>query len=297
MVVGGQPRDYSYLIRVVYIMGAGRSGSTILGTTLGNGRNAFFAGELTAYPRQAGIPSRKSTTGPPPELLELWARVRANMNARGQPTDVTWHSAFEHPRSLHRQIGRKRSRRLKAYALFCSNLYEAIADETSSAVVIDSSHNPLRRWYLRKLNTSIDIYTIHLVRDPRSVIAALQTDDFPGARPKSTFAANLYLGTVHALSEAVYGRLPRKHRLRVRYEDFMSNPDAVVSRLAGWSGIDPTTIRLDALEPGPVFAGNRLIHQPVVALRRAKGTVVLPETSKLTRILQTPWLNRYGYDT
>lgn len=285
------------MTRVIYIMGAGRSGSTILGTALGNGRNAFFAGELTAYPRQAGVPARKSATGPSPELLYLWARIRDNMAARGQTTDISWHRAFEHPLNVHKQIGRERSSRLRAYALFCGDLYEAIAAETSSAVVIDSSHDPVRRWYLRKVSKSIDIYTIHLVRDPRSVIAALETGDFAGARPKSTFAANLYLGTVHALSEAVYGRLPRNRRLRVRYEDFTSNPDAVVSRIAAWSGIDPATIRFDALEPGPAFAGNRLIHQPVVALRKANETVVPPESLKLTRILQAPWLHRYRYST
>src|ERR1700726_2236472 len=42
--------------QVLYVMGAGRSGSTILGVTLGNYEYVFYAGELDAWLVRSGSP-------------------------------------------------------------------------------------------------------------------------------------------------------------------------------------------------------------------------------------------------
>src|SRR2546423_15271469 len=47
--------------KVVYVMGAGRSGSTILGVTLGNCADVFFAGELDKWLALSGKPTGEDT--------------------------------------------------------------------------------------------------------------------------------------------------------------------------------------------------------------------------------------------
>src|SRR5664280_1893857 len=57
--------------RVIYVMGAGRSGSTILGVTLGNCDGAFYAGELDAWLARSGEPQLEDA-----DRLRFWAAVR-----------------------------------------------------------------------------------------------------------------------------------------------------------------------------------------------------------------------------
>src|ERR1700722_13603799 len=60
--------------QVMYVMGAGRSGSTILGVTLGNCPGVFYAGELDAWLARSGEPQLSD-----PERDAFWGEVRANV--------------------------------------------------------------------------------------------------------------------------------------------------------------------------------------------------------------------------
>src|SRR5437868_12813951 len=68
-LVSGQVRP-----RVIYVMGAGRSGSTILGVTLGNCEGVFYAGELDAWLPRSGEPQIDG-----PERLRFWAAIRGDV--------------------------------------------------------------------------------------------------------------------------------------------------------------------------------------------------------------------------
>ncbi len=268
------------MIRVVYIMGAARSGSTVVGVLLGNGEDAFYAGELDVYAREDGRPTNDRA-----ETKRFWARVRHRVECTGVETDAEWHALLEHPRGL---LCRRRPGTLSAYRRFATALYEAVATEAEVRTVIDSSHYPLRLWRLRRL-PGVELYTIHLVRDPRAVVASLQTD----MRPKSRLAANVYLFAVHVLSELIYRTVARERRLRLRYEDVLRNPDECLQVLSDWSGIDVSRVDLGALLTGPAFAGNRIIKHDTVVLRRAAEAAI--RETPWTAVAQGVWLRRYGY--
>src|SRR5205085_5683358 len=62
--------------KVLYVLGAGRSGSTILGVALGNCDGVFFAGELNKWLAQSGAPSLKDAP-----RVEFWSTVREQVTA------------------------------------------------------------------------------------------------------------------------------------------------------------------------------------------------------------------------
>jgi hypothetical protein len=267
-------------VRVVYIMGAGRSGSTLLGILLGNGPGVFYAGELDAWMRRGGTPN-----GDGDDLAAFWSGVSDHMTPWREGPRPDFFSTLEHPRAL---LARRRPDRA-AYRRYNRDLYRAIAAAARSGVVVDSSHFPLRRWHLRSLD-GIDVYTILLVRDPRALVQAFQK---PVQKPKPPWAAALYVWAVLALSSVVYATLPRDRRTVVRYEDLVADPRGELARLSAWLGTDLRAVDPERLVPGPVFQGNRMRTQPIVRVDPSAG--VAPRAGAFISLVMAPWALVLGY--
>src|SRR5690348_3987075 len=75
---GAAPATHSDRPKVVYVMGAGRSGSTVLGVTLGNCAGVFYAGELDAWLPRSGAPQLDDDT-----RVRFWDQVRDQVDGAG----------------------------------------------------------------------------------------------------------------------------------------------------------------------------------------------------------------------
>jgi Sulfotransferase family len=271
--------------RIVYIMGAGRSGSTLFGILLGNGPGLFYAGELDAWIRRRGVPN-----GTDAALADFWGPVAERMRAWLDGPHPDFFHAFEHPRSLLRRRGRHDRVARTAYRRYSRELFEAIRDESGGEVIIDSSHYPLRRWHLRGL-PELDIRTILLVRDPRAVVGSLRNP--VQTTTKSSWGGAAYLWVVHPLSVAVYFFLPSSRRLLVRYEDFVDDPNGELDRIGVWLGVDFSSIDPSHLIPGPVFQGNRVRTNSVV--RISKRSSSREGVGLMIGLALAPWVLAFGY--
>ncbi len=203
-------------------MGAGRSGSTILGIALGNCANVFYAGELNLWPVKEG----KSPL-PGAERARFWEDVRANVSA-----DLSGHEA----RSLQKSVDllrvgswRTQHRLRRRYRRFAEELYRAIARASGVTHIVDSSHFPRRARELQRLD-GIDLYLLFLVRNPENIVASYSGDDIVFPR-FNTVNTNVYLWFTYLLSLLVFLRHPRDRRLLVRYEAFVANPEGVLQRI------------------------------------------------------------------
>jgi len=261
-------------------MGAGRSGSTILGVTLGNCAGVFFAGELDRWLVRGGVPRRE---GEP--LARLWREILEEARPPrellgGASTCLERSSALLDPRKLARR------RRLRApYRRSSQALYRALARASGETNIVDSSHYPLRAYELRALE-GIDLYLIYLMRDPQHVVASLGRRDVP-ERTFGLFAANAYLWLTNAVSAFVFLRHPRARRLFVRYEDFVGDPARVVAQILRHCEIEAAVPDLANLHTGLPFHGNRLIESETVKLGRPPSAGV--RRSRFTAVAQLPW--------
>ena len=269
---------------VVYVMGAGRSGSTILGILLGNGADLFYAGELDAWIRRHGV-----ANGDTPDLAEFWSPVAEEMAEWLECPTPDFFTAFEHPRGMLAAGTRGRLAPRSAYQRYNRRLYAMILRRSGASWVVDSSHFPLRRWNLRGTE-GLEIRTIMLVRDPRTVAAAFRK---PVQKPKGFWGAACYLWVVHLLSIAVYLSIPRRSRLRVRYEDLVARPGDELLRIGAWLGVDLAGVDPQHLVPGPVFQGNRMRTQPVVRVER--GQLDGDWAGLATSLVMAPWVVMLGY--
>lgn len=263
-------------------MGAGRSGSTILGVVLGNCPGVFYAGELDAWLAREGVPNFGGE-----ERECFWGRVGARMNGVSELYGGQARRHIEHSSAILRARPWRRNRQLRRrYREIAEDLYRRIAEEAGGAThVVDTSHYPLRARELQAIG-GIDLYLLFLFRAPETVVASFRRQDVdqPSKRP---LAANAYLYATHLLSLFVFLRQPRERRMVLRYEDLLADPTGVLSRLQAWIGVGSDIPDLGALETGIPFQGNRLLRAPSVEFRGGRNG--REARDGLTRLLQAPW--------
>jgi len=268
--------------KVVYVMGAGRSGSTLLGVMLDNCRGLFYAGELDAWLRRGGRPNDGREA-----VREFWGDVAEAIGPRDVDLllgETCW-IGLEHSAALVKPRIRRMARRLiYPYRRFNRALFDAIARTAGVSTVIDSSHYPLRALELRRTN-GLDVFIIMLVRDPQGVIASFRSNKSQGE--KRVLAANAYLWLTHALGLAVYLTHPRSKRAFVRYEDLLANPARTVDRIIRMVGEGGPPPSLSTFRVGKAFQGNRLLQAETVELHSLRPA--LASRSTLTSLVQLPW--------
>jgi len=269
--------------QVIYIMGAGRSGSSVLGITLGNCTNVFFAGELDNWLLRSGRPQLEDS-----ERSRFWDGVRAELEDEPGASELF---GSETQRSIERSISLFRVHRWPArhrlrrrYRAIAEDLYRALTRVTGVVHIVDSSHYPLRARELQRLS-GIDLHLVFLVRDPQDVAASFNRRDV-NEYNKSTFHTNVYLWLTHLLSMLVFLRHPRERRLLVRYEDFLGDPQDIVRQILDHSGCaDAPPADLTALAIGFPLQGNRVTRSSTLSLKVHSDP--LP-SSRLTAVLQAP---------
>lgn len=265
--------------KIVYVMGAGRSGSTILGVALGNCEELFYAGELDAWLRRDAEPNFDGR-----RREEFWRQVDEEMSVDDEMFgDLSWRY-LEHSSAIFRSWRPKRRLR-RPYRRIAAELYESLSRLTDGSHIVDTSHYPLRARELQALE-GIDLYLVYLVRAPEDVVASFGRRDVRQP-PKSLLATNFYLYLTHLLSVFVFLRHRRDRRIVLRYETFVSEPKASLESLLRLVDAPPTLPDLSALETGIPFQGNRLLESDVVAFKASSK--VSRSSDRLTAVLQLPW--------
>lgn len=84
---------------------------------------------------------------------------------------------------------------------------------------------------------------IHLVRDPRAVVASAKKSIFSAYQPQ--LEANLWLKEQSEIDDLKQGDLFREKVVTVRYEDLVENPNLTVPRIMAFLGLDYEPKQLD----------------------------------------------------
>jgi len=226
-------------VKVLYIAGGWRSGSTLIDNLLGQMEGFFSVGEIYYIWDHNLIGGRICGCGRPFRECEVWRGVMAE--AFGGMERV---SAREMVRLRNRGARTRHlplvatlsllSNRLNGYLDNLERLYQGIASSTGSRVVVDSSKLILYGYLLGTL-PSVDLRVVHLVRDSRAFTHSWM-------RKKYQPDLNVFLpryGPVHSallwdatnLAAEAFLRKPPEHYMRLRYEDFIVRPRKAVARM------------------------------------------------------------------
>lgn len=274
--------------RVVYVIGVGRSGSTLLDITLGNHPRVESVGEIKHLVRGSWSRDGFCACGERVRSCSFWPAVHAAWHRRTGAADFT--EMAEAMDGLLRLRRRRHWSRLveagdegELLRTGLGALYEAILEVSGKDVVVDSSKAPGLGLLAGSL-PGVDVAYVHLVRDVRGVARSFRKsfarDERAGierAMPgRSIWRAAAVWNLTNRLAEQVGRQRPAAPFIRIRYEDLVGDCVNVLDRLGPAIGVDLTEVgeSLAAGEPLPVghnIGGNRIRMQGEVRLRRPTG--------------------------
>jgi Sulfotransferase family len=271
--------------KVIYVMGQGKSGSTILGVTLGNCTDVVFAGELSGWLMGSGERSSKMS-----ERERFWQSVRGDIHGDSEVFGKEPFRELERSLSVFRPDRWLARRRLRGgYRRVTQNLYRSIANRAQATHVVDTSHLPMRARELQRMR-DIDLYLIFLVRDVEGVAGSymrVARDSTAIGRRWRFFAVNARLWITYLLSTVVFLHQRRDRRMLVRHERFIADPEGVLREILDAANVPADLPDLTSLSTGIALKGNRLIRSETVALNQRPAPP--HRRSRLMRMAQGPW--------
>ena len=302
-------------LKVLYVTGFGRSGTTILDNILGQLDGVFAAGELHYIWDRSLEQNRLCACGEAFSDCPVWQSVMASLGADYEPDTarlVQLRESLNPRRSIWARLrgsSHTASPDVTEYAAAMEQLYRGVADATDSRVVVDSSKSPALGHLLDSM-PDIDPYVVHLVRDPRAVAFSWlkkKVYDPSGeepmymSQPPPARSAKLWL-VWNLTAEMLWARRSGRY-LRLRYEDFTDRPRETLEQVV--------RLILDEVPPLP-FVGDfevDLTRSHSMAgnpSRFETGAVTIsrddtwrqqlpPSVQRLVTLLTWPLARRYGY--
>jgi len=300
--------------RLIYLLGAARSGSTIIGACLGRHPGILAVGELAFMLAPDRGDPRVCSCGKLVPDCPLWGRVLAAWGSdAGSLRPDRYRRAqrnFEHVRNLPRLLREilRPSREFGIYAEDSRRLVAVLGSVSGTRILVDSSKHPVRALALRLAGVT-DLTLIHIVRDPRAVVWStikIRREYPVGPRLlRSDFAVALRACLdwifLNLLSHAVARRIGGP-TLRLRYEDFVQDPARELVRLEPLLGVELESVAAGLANDAPIgyghiVAGNR-------ARRRGPRPLVLDTdwhvraplwSRRLAWLACGPLARRYAY--
>jgi sulfotransferase family protein len=302
-------------IRVLYIVGAGRSGSTILENILGQVPGFFAGGELRYIWERNFADNRLCGCGKAFHDCECWSEIIRRGFGGFEKVDYEGMSrAFlrltrtrHWPRLILGQYRQDTSPQMQDYLEQLQKLYRAIQDTTGCKVILDSSKFPSYALVLSRL-PGVELSILHLVRDARAVAyswrrrkAQPDSEKVRYMEQLSPSYSSLLWDTWNLAAQFSWGKQP--NYMRVRYEDFVQQPKRTVSEIISFMGEPPVGLAFQddhtaLLQPNHTVSGNPVrFNSGAVRLQLdSEWETNMKRSSRLVvTALTWPLLVRYGY--
>jgi len=269
-------------IKLVYILAASHSGSTLLAMLLGSHPEVCTAGELKAN-FLGNADDYLCSCKRKIKACPFWSCIRSEMNRRGFPLDFTnpqtdvMSVSSQYARWLLKPLHRGYwIESLRDCALFLSpiwrkeekmvrrkniELIQCLLDLSGKRMIVDSSKIGLRLKYLQKID-ELDIYVLRLIRDGRSValtymdparfadamdpaLRGVGTDSQRLSERLSMKEAAYEWKRSNEEADCILRQFNSNRWMEVRYEELCRSPNIVLAELAKFIGVDAQKISLN----------------------------------------------------
>lgn len=280
-------------IKLVYLLAASHSGSTLLALLLGSHPDVCTVGEIkmTAL---GDLDQYRCSCRQPIMQCSFWNAISKNMGKRGLEFDLTRPGthfksqisgyvnrllkplhrgpALEWFRDLALAFSPAWRKELPKIMNQNRALLECISEQTGRNVIVDSSKIGLRLKYLLR-EPSIDIRVVRLVRDGRAVsltyvdparFADAKDPNFRGGgsggdrhcEQLAMASAAREWKRSNEEAESILNSLDPSQWIRIHYEELCAAPEATLSKVFSFLGLPINQISSDFRSAGNHIVGN-----------------------------------------
>lgn len=214
-------------IKVLYIVGAGNSGSTLLSMVLGAHKKAISVGELNHIGRYAQSPDMLCSCSQPFSECAFWSKIHKPDLGHLLPKFGYLNTLKRNWKALKLNNNDKATIKVNEY------LYTEISNISKSQIIIDSSKDMRRLCYLTR-SEIIEVIPLYLVRDVRAYM-----DSYTHRKQgPSLFGAFrwLRLNMQTILGLQVLGLM--KACIKVNFQDFTNTPEKHLKDICKILGIE-----------------------------------------------------------
>lgn len=301
-------------VKVLYLAGGARSGSTLIGRLMGQPSEAVHVGEMVYIWQRSFRDCYICGCGAPFYDCPFWTEVFER--GFGGFANVDYDRILETKQQMERiQVLRHsfspwkssvRRQRVEEYARTLESLYRAIAATAGARLVVDGSKSEAYGSFLDTIE-GLTVRTLHLVRDSRAVAYSHQRPKpFPmqagvsGSMP--TIPAARMALVWNATNLLLTLKRNRPGRAFLRYEDFVADPESTLRGV--WNLTGEPVPSLDILQSSPMHlrvnhtvSGNPDRFYPDVTIRADEEwrRKMSRRDQRLVTALTFPLMLRYGY--
>ena len=300
------------MVRVLFLGGLGRSGTTLLERLLGQLPGVTPLGEVVHLWQRDLRDDERCGCGDRFSACGFWQKVGVEAFGGWDAVDpqrvLDLAAQVERTRRIPRLAFGRRPPGVEEYAAHYAKIYNGAATVTGASVVVDSSKHSALAYCLR--HAEIDLRVIHVVRDSRGV-AYSWTKKVTRPETEKNEQMTQYSPSKSALlwnaHNAAFGLLARRGVAvrRIRYEEFVTDPRAALADIAAFAGLDVGPADLEFVHDGQadLKVGHSAAGNPMrftvgrIALRRDDAWVsaLPPRQRRLVGAVCAPMLRAYGY--
>src|SRR5680860_1275253 len=225
-------------IKLVLLIGSGRSGSTLIDLIVNMNPNVLGVGEISNW--NTKVFEEYCACGNIVKSCPFWSEVisKVGWSEKDFKEYKGYKYEFDAPKKGYIFKINDYTRRpdFNDFISKSNEIFSAISEVSDNRILFDSSKSPQRAFNLSKSNL-LDVKIIHLMRDPRGVVWSY----------KKSFKKDLKAGLQRdmkgtSLLKSVYSWLAINSRafstvksanvptLSVNYENFCANPDHEINR-------------------------------------------------------------------
>lgn len=225
-------------MKIIYVLGDGRSGSTLLDSVLSNTEDSISVGECYRFWKRYYSFDTKCGCGNKIEECFLWRQIHLSLSKiEGYNPNQFWNQVqfllkYKNVLKINELL---KKQEFKLFKIVVENFYQSIFEITNKSVIIDSSKNFGWLYILLEIN-NFDIEIIHIERNLQSVANSWKKKvmlpeyyDKEILMPiKSNFTILKSWYKVKYLSSKLKSR---KEYSFIKYEEFIKNPNELISEI------------------------------------------------------------------
>ncbi len=252
-------------IKLIYLMGMGRSGGTLVGKILGQIEDTTFVGEIRHLIDRGFKENWECSCGDKFKDCKHWRKIFIQTflnNEKVKLSDfIRIQESFDRTTMIIKtfwilikiKIFKHNNKELNIYKNLNSKLYHNISESFKTNNIIESSRYPGRALMLNRCD-DIDLFIIHLVRDPRGVINSQLKKQQERTGKKSKIALrNILTWNITLFIGYIIQLIFKKSNITfLCYENFIKRPHESLQRILNEANLSTKKL--------PEFSSENAIH-------------------------------------